>query len=411
MMSKIISGMMLIASGFLLNSVKGQMNHTDSILWNSKIDRVSYQNMRGGLPNSYIQFTKYKTGRVAFMGGSITEMEGWREKVCQYLIKRFPDTKFEFIGAGLASTGSIPGAFRLVNDVLSKGEIDLLFEEAAVNDGGQTAEASIRGMEGIVNHVWKANRFTDILIMHFVDQNKIKDYNVGKIPAVISAHDKVANYYNVPVLNLAKEVTDRINAGEFTWEDDFKDIHPSPFGHELYYRSIRAMLERCWDSAKVAMGNKNAHDIPEQMDPYSYVQGTYADIHKVKVKDGWFINEKWRPTDGKATRKGFVDVPMLISEQPGQTLTYTFKGTAIGICVVAGPDSGIIEYSIDGGELKVRDLFTEWSDNLYLNSYLILDDELSSSKHELSLRISDKRNEKSEGHACRIVHLLVNKSK
>lgn len=389
------------------NSACAKMD-TNSDLTPPVIDRSTYQEIRGGLANSYQQFTKNKVGRVAFMGGSITEMTGWKEKVRDYLVSRFPDTKFEFIYAGIPSTGSIPGAFRLENNVLSKGEIDLLFEEAAVNDIGQDKTTTIRGMEGIVRHAQTANPYMDIFLMYFVDPPKIDDYNKGKTPLIIEYHNQVAEQYNLPSLNLAKEVTDRINAGEFTWEKDFISLHPSPFGHELYYQSIKSLLENCWGLAAVSEG-RTAHHMPVQIDPFSLVRGDYADIHDAKITKGWAIDEKWRPTDGIATRKGFVDVPMLIATEPGAEATFSFEGTAIGICGVSGPDAGIIEYSVDDEAFQSKDLYTAWSNQLYLNQYLVFKDMLSDVRHELKIRILESKNEKSTGHACRIIQFLVNK--
>jgi sialidase-1 len=369
-----------------------------------------YQDIRGGLANSYLQFTKNKTGRVAFMGGSITEMQGWREKVCNYLTERFPDTKFEFIHAGIPSTGSTPGAFRLERDVLSRGKIDLLFEEAAVNDNGQAEATNIRGMEGVVRHALLSNPYTDIVLMYFVDPQKIKEYNEGKTPLTIACHDSVARHYRLSSLNLAKEVTDRINAGEFTWDDDFKNLHPSPFGHELYFLSMRALLENCWEEVIGQGKERRPHVIPSQIDSYSFTHGDYEDIRKANREKGWFIDKRWSPADSVPTRKGYVNVPMLISSTPGSEVTLSFEGTAIGICNVAGPDAGIIEYSIDGGDYHAKDLFSPWSDNLYLNQYLMFDEALSPSKHILKVRISESKNEKSKGHTCQIVHFLVNKA-
>ena len=54
--------------------------------------------------------------------------------VCQFLQKRFPKTRFSFIPAEISTTCSSTGAFRLRYDILSKGEIDLLFVGFAVND-------------------------------------------------------------------------------------------------------------------------------------------------------------------------------------------------------------------------------------------------------------------------------------
>lgn len=59
-----------------------------------------YFQLRDNLNNARVQFEKEKTGRVAFLGGSIAAAPGWREPLMRYLEKRFPETKFEFIGAG-----------------------------------------------------------------------------------------------------------------------------------------------------------------------------------------------------------------------------------------------------------------------------------------------------------------------
>jgi pimeloyl-ACP methyl ester carboxylesterase len=125
---------------------------------------------RGNMDNCRVRFEKEKSGRVAFLGGSITANPGWRDLVSGYLKERFPDTGFEFINAGIPSLGSTPGAMRLHNDVLSKGTIDLLFVEAAVNDAtnGFSPEQQIRGMEGIVYHAIRSNPCINIVMLHFV---------------------------------------------------------------------------------------------------------------------------------------------------------------------------------------------------------------------------------------------------
>src|SRR4051812_433389 len=52
--------------------------------------------LRGNLDNSRLTFTQKKEGHVAFIGGSITEMDGYRPMVAEGLKKRFPETKFTF---------------------------------------------------------------------------------------------------------------------------------------------------------------------------------------------------------------------------------------------------------------------------------------------------------------------------
>ena len=53
-------------------------------------------NVRGSLQNSLVKFEKERKGRVAFLGGSITEMKGWKDMVEQQLKQRFPYTEFDF---------------------------------------------------------------------------------------------------------------------------------------------------------------------------------------------------------------------------------------------------------------------------------------------------------------------------
>jgi hypothetical protein len=90
--------------------------------------------LRGFFDNSRIAIEKKGRATVAFMGGSITEMNGYRPMLMDFLAKRYPECQFTFINAGISSTCSTTGAFRLSRDVLSLGPVDLFFIEFAVND-------------------------------------------------------------------------------------------------------------------------------------------------------------------------------------------------------------------------------------------------------------------------------------
>jgi len=349
-------------------------------------------------------------GRVAFLGGSITYNSGWRDSICKYLENRFPETEFEFIAAGIPSMGTTPGAFRLERDVLSKGPVDLLFEEAAVNDGGngRSSLEQIRGMEGIVRHIRNTNPSVDIVMMHFVDPDKMKDYRSGKIPDVIQNHEKIAGYYSIPSINLAKEVTDRIDHGEFTWEKDFKDVHPSPFGQGVYASSMIKFLENTFSVPVKDEEKFSDHVLPEKLDPQCYDKGYLVEASSLQPAKGWFIDPSWNPGDGSGTRANYVDVPMLINDKPGETLVFRFEGKAVGIAVAAGYDAGIIEYRIDKGNWLTLNLFTPWSKHLHLPWYYTLAAGLDENTHRLEIRPVAEKDPESQGHACRIRYFYVN---
>lgn len=369
-----------------------------------------YLNKRGSLKNSFLRFEKERKGRVAFLGGSITEMNGWKDMVEKQLQQRFPYTDFEFIEAGIASTGTTPGSFRLENDILSKGKIDLLFVEAAVNDDTNyfTPIEQIRGMEGEVRHALESNPMTDVIMLHFIYDPFIPLFYKGKSPDVILNHERVANHYLIPSVNLAKEVAQRMKDGEFTW-DDFGGTHPLPFGHKFYAASINRLFDEMW--AGVSLYDRmEAHEIPNlPLDKFSYTQGSFIDIREAKAGKGWQLINNWNPEDKAGKRKGFVNVPMLEANNPGDKLTLTFTGKSIGIFCVAGPSAGILEYSIDGSTFKQIDTYTEWSKDLYLPWVYMFETELESKQHILVLRISKDKNKQSEGTQCVIRNFVVNR--
>lgn len=373
-------------------------------------ERFIHLNPRGSIKNSFRKFERGGDARVAFLGGSITEMKGWHNMMMDYLSQRFPQSKFHFIEAGIPSMGSTPHAFRLVHDVLSKGKVDLLFFEAAVNDEGNgfTPLEQIRGVEGVVRHILETDPETDIILNHFIHSYSEERTLCGQQPDVIFNHERVANHYAIPSINLAQEISERILDGQFTWKD-FGGVHPAPLGHDCYVSSMIRLLEMMWSEGK-QMDIIQPHQIPTtQLDEYSYSKGDFLDIHRARLGEGWSIVDSWRPHDGASTRKGFVDVPMLETVKAGAQLTLDFEGRAIGICCVAGPSAGTLEYSVDGSPFKSLDTFTHWSTNLYIPWVYMFETELRIGPHRLVVRMSPQHNERSKGTACQIRDFVVNK--
>jgi len=370
------------------------------------ISLSGFYQARKGLPHFYQRIKKHQDVTVAFLGGSITYNPGWRPMVCDYLRQQFPGIKFHFIAAGIPSLGSLPHVFRLQQDVLDSGKIDLLFLEAAVNDRVNRTDSltQIRDLEGIVRHAKRSNPNIDMVLMEFADPYKNKDYDEGKTPIEVKNHELVAVHYKIPSINLAKEVHDKIAGGEFSWEKDFKDLHPSPFGQQLYFENIKSLLGDCLKSEYIA-GNK---PLPPPLDTYSFTGGTYADVAKAKYVSGWQLIDNWSPEDPAGTREGFVHIPVLVNTSPGEELTLAFNGTAVGIAVVSGPDAGVISYRVDEGAKRTIDLFTEWSSGLHLPWYFLLGSALSPGNHTLHIKVLEDRNANSKGSVCRIVHFLVN---
>lgn len=362
----------------------------------------------GGLSNFEFALHHHQSVSIAFLGGSITHMKGWRDEICQRLTQQYPNTHFQFLDAGIPSLGSVPHSFRVQKDVLNKGKTDLLFIEAAVNDrgNGTTIAEQTKALEGIVRHVRKADPMTDMVLMAFADEDKLSDYAQGRVPPEVAVHENVARHYQLPFINLAREVYEKINHQEFTWARGFKSLHPAPFGQHLYAEAIWTLLSG--QAARPVPNAQVAKTLPMPIEKNNYQYGHYESITEAKALKGFRMVPDWQPNDSVHTRPGFVHRPILEGTQPGATLEFSFNGTAVGLAVLAGPDAGNISYRIDNGPQKQMSLFTRWSHNLYLPWYELLGDELTDGQHKLWLQIAESKAARSEGHAIRIVYFLVN---
>jgi pimeloyl-ACP methyl ester carboxylesterase len=369
-----------------------------------------YFDLRRGLANSGAVFTHTKKGRVAFLGGSITEMDGWRNLTQDELRRRFPDTEFDFIDAGISSTDSTLAAFRLASDVFARGPVDLLFMDHSVNDrhNNRTSEERVRGVEGIIRHAHALNPNIDIIVQYFVEPFSMDLLNQGLVPPVIADHDRVTRYLDIPAIDLAREVTERIREGDFTWEQ-FRDLHPSPFGHAIYATRIAKAFDMAWNGVDLAEAPIRPHTLnPIPLDPLNYGQGAYLPPDAATIVSGWRYIPAWHPADSAGTRKQFVGVPALEATSAGAALTLDFEGTAVGILVTAGPDVGMLDYTIDGRPYPLLDQFTEWSAGLHIPWAYMLAADLAPGRHRLELRTATASHERSRGTACRIEQFLVN---
>ncbi len=360
--------------------------------------------------NARIRFQREKEGRVVFLGGSITNMDpGWRSLTCEDLQRRFPQTRFDFVNAGIPSTDSTLAAHRLGQDVFGRGRVDLLFVEFAVNDhhNGRSAVERIRGTEGIIRQARRRNPAIDIVMLYCAEPDKIDDYRRGVVPAEIASHERVARHYGVTSVDFAREVTARLDAGEFTWEQ-FGGLHPGPLGHRLYAATLRRLLDAAWAEPLAEQAAITPHPaLPDPLDEHNYEHGHYLPLDQAVMVNGWRYVESWKATDGAGTRPGFQQVPALVATEPGAVLKLYFEGTGVGVLVVAGPDVGVLEASVDGGPYRPVDQFTPWSARLHIPWAYMLRTGLERGEHELTLRTTAMKNNQSRGHAARIVKFLV----
>ena len=364
---------------------------------------------RGNFANSLHRFEKEKKGHVAFMGGSITEMNGYRPILMDWLKKRFPKTDFTFTNAGISSTCSTTGAFRLERDVLKHGPVDLFFVEFAVNDdqdAGHDRESCHRGVEGIIRHLRTHNPNADAVVTYFVNPGMLKMLQAGEQPLPMAAHEEVLKHYDVSAVHLAKEVAERINAGTYSWAK-FGGTHPKRPGNQLAANLAGRLLEDGWKKAGSAKPLPHPHPA-KLLNEHSYVRGRFLSPGRAKREGDWkWSQPSWKNLKG-GKRGRYLGKPLLHTDEPEGSVTLDFEGTAIGAFVLAGPDAGIVEYSIDDGKAHSLDIRHRYSRGLHYPRSVMFAHDLKPGKHVIKLSSSKKKNPASAGHAIRILQFCVN---
>ncbi|MCA9065073.1 MAG: alpha/beta hydrolase fold domain-containing protein [Planctomycetaceae bacterium] len=384
-----------------------------SLDWLSPPDRVSVVDndnvrLRGSLANSRAVFSGSKKGHVAFLGGSITEMEGYRPRLAKWIQEQFPETRFTFTNAGIASTCSHTGAMRLTRDVLDSGPVDLLFVEFAVNDdqdAGHDADNCLRGLEGILRQLWKYNPNADVVMTHFVNPEMLTTVQNGEEPLSAGQHERLARYYQVSSVYLSREVASRISAGSLTWEQ-FGGTHPGPIGNQLAADLAASLLTAGWKGDVAA--ELVPHEVPAPLLESCFDNGRLLSHDCIVESEGWQIGvPDWDSIEG-SKRGRFLKESMVTATEPGAAVKVEFSGRAFGAYLLAGPDAGRVEVRIDGGDWKTVELYHHYSKGLHYPRTVMFAKELPAGTHTAEVRISTEHHPESKGTAARVLSFVAN---
>ena len=343
--------------------------------------------------------------RVVTLGGSITQnAKGHSAMVPEWLRGKYPDAEIEAVNAGLSSTCSTTGAFRLQRDVLYSGPVDLLVVEFAVNDDQDamhSLEDATRGMEGIIRQMRMRSPATDILMVQYVNPGMLEKLQNGEVPISVQAHEAVAEHYGITSVNVVQALAD----GAMDWPT-YGGTHPKTAGYELATQLMTDALEK-----GLAAEPGEPKKLPDPLDEQSYDGATFVDPRSAACLGGW----KW----GKATKelipKGAIRgdyeaMNVLRAEEAGTTLYLSFSGRAIGGFILAGPDSGIVEVSVDAGEWHSVDTYHRFSKSLNYPRSVMFASGLNPGGHQLALRIRQRGDEEGAGgNALNLLNFEVNR--
>jgi len=362
---------------------------------------------RGGVPNFIARMEKERKAHVAFLGGSITQNQtGHTAMVPEWLEKTYPEVEFTFTNAGLSSTCSVTGAFRADRDVFSKGPVDLLVVEFAVNDdqdAGHDRKTAIRGLEGIIRQYFEANPTGDVISVQFVNPQMLEKKQAGEAVVSVEAHKAAARNYGLAIVDVGQALADEIAAGTMTWDKDYGGTHPNKLG----YRFASDLIIKVIDDT-VSGETPQTVTLPDPLDEKSYSGATMVDVQTFNWLGGWKygqVSKELLPVG--QIRADYEVYPAIRSDEPGNYLYYNFSGTMLGAFVLAGPDAGRLEVSIDSGEWMPVDLHHHYSKSLNYPRSVVLVDDLSDAYHQAAIRTAVGDSE--EKKTATILHFQVNR--
>lgn len=345
-----------------------------------------------GEPVYYLSALADKTENitVGYIGGEVTNGEyltdkekySWRAKTTEWLKEYFDECNVTEINASKSYTDSVLALYRAENDLL-KYNPDIVFIEFAPND--ENNDNAAESIEALIRKIKAHNSDTVIVAVNTASQNMLKEYINLQTPSVMEKYSRVFDYYNILSINAGKTLAEKVGS-----EDKIKNYIPhdsiaNSSAQSIYADTVTGMLKNALDNAG------------------SYTIAKIKNALSNKYKNGELISAD------KLLGEGFEkEAECLSGSKPGSEIKYSFNGTSIGVYWQSGPDTGDIEYSIDGGDFKTATSFNEINSRLYTYGYKILEDNMTEKEHTITIRIKDTKNASSSGYNIRIYGLLVN---
>lgn len=320
---------------------------------------------------------------IAIIGGSITEGAGassykntYVYKLEQYFKEKYKNAVIKNLGAG--GTASQFGLFRLKRD-LGDFKPDVIFIEFAVNDRIYSAYDSSIYFEGLARECLK---ITDKII--------VIDFPTGMGDSCTSIHKKIAYYYNMPVIDVQDEVWKKIGCQEFRWPHiSIDNLHPNDKGHNLYYEIIRDALEKI-----------NLQELKLTFDSKMLMQYTFNNPKIAPYSELEFYGGHWREESFNLNNK-FNNGAVTDTIYDG--VIFKFKGKCLAMMNLLTQDSGILECQLDNFVFSL-DLYNDINGRF---ETMININNLENKEHELIMRLSDRKNDKSSGNKIIIGGFLV----
>lgn len=326
---------------------------------------------------------------VAVIGGSITQgslataNNGYGNTFHQWWTDAFPDTKVNFVNAGLGGTTSYLGVHRMDKDLLAYNP-DVVVVEFSVND--QDSLFYKETYEDLVRRILKQPNNPAVIQLFMTQDN-------GTSAQAVHLH--VGFWYNLPRLSYREMVLPELEKGTFTWKDISPDnIHPNDKGHAMigeilwrYLNSVYAKLDTITEELTPldkAPQFSEAYIDATILDSLTITPSSFGSFTSAKVYDR-FPND-WTTKEGSDS---------IVFETEAQNIGILYLKTTDGL-------SGQFDVYVDGNKVWTLDAdFTGGWGN-YPDTV-----EVYKSKDKIKHTIEIKKSPSSTGDVFTILGLLI----
>jgi hypothetical protein len=235
----------------------------------------------------------------------------------------------------------------------------------------------------------------------------------GKFPRAASAMERVAAHYGIPSIHMGIEVARLAKAGKLilkaqkptTDQERAKvgdkvlfspdGVHPYPeTGHELYLRAILRSLPKI----RAASSKPGPHALPAPFVPDNYEDAKMIPVDRATLSAGFVRLDPAK--DALAKRFGNRMPALYRAAQPGQTMTFKFKGRYAAIYDLLAPDAGQVIVTLDDRPPVVRPRFDHYSTYARLGT-LVIGADLPDAVHTVKIEVDRNSPDKAKILATR----------
>lgn len=329
---------------------------------------------------------------VAFAGGSLTVAIGasntanttWRRLFMRYLRDMYlPMYRFqisEIYGAmgGLMSCGL---AFTLKRQVISH-DPTIVFVEEVWNDFTSSPDRMLvkKAVEGCIRQIKSSKTTPDCVLVGVGCRIGAGDKKDGTLDH--SLHRELADYYKIPFVDLQSYVNEQLVVRGQKWENiAFDACHLNDYGQQMWYEALRNWFDRQVNIYEIEPAKHETADLPPPLysDEFQHVLTVDPSRKSKAVR----LKGSWEKMEDPEVPWYFENV---LKGRTGDKLTFTFKGTGIGVFCQTYNNGLKIEAVLDGKEIAGP--YTNYP--VEFGTFHMLGHGLKYGEHVLELAVGDK---------------------